>query len=81
MLFVFVFVWNSVRCAECFFEMTLHHFQERYKQWLTDRGIKAPAEPDFKEADLDGNEVLLYREWRAWVANQKQIAQNTEPKF
>ena len=69
-----------MRCAECFFEMTLHHFQERYKQWLTDRGIKAPAEADFKEADLDRNEVLLYREWRAWVVNQ-EIAQNTEPKF
>ena len=61
--------------------MTLHDFQERYKLWLTDRGIKAPIQADFTEADLDGNEVLLYREWRAWGVNQKKIAQNTEPKF
>ena len=51
--------------------LNLQHFQERYQVLLNKVGIKGPTRAEFKLADLDGDGILLLKEWRIWVALQK----------
>ena len=41
--------------------------EERFANVLAAKDIAVPTEDDFKAADLNGDGVLMFKEWEQWI--------------
>ena len=61
------FAWCDFDRMEGLSWLEVKTCEERFAEVLAAKDIAVPTEDDFKAADLNGDGVLMFKEWEQWI--------------